>query len=91
MSCVQDFVHYKQLNQWKEHRHAAHDQSTCKYKMYHSDYCFHNGGNSLSQWAVYTSLRKHAYLNILKCLPPKNENFQIEILIYFFHILLLKT
>ena len=24
------------------------------------------------------SLRKHAYLNILKNLPPKNENFQIK-------------
>ena len=23
-------------------------------------------------------LRKHAYLNILKTLPPKNENFQIK-------------
>ena len=23
-------------------------------------------------------LRKHAYSNILKILPPKNENFQIE-------------
>ena len=32
-----------------------------------------------------TSLRKHAYSNILKSLPPKNENFQIKILI-FFHI-----
>ena len=25
-----------------------------------------------------TSLRKHAYSNILKILPPKNENFQIK-------------
>ena len=24
------------------------------------------------------TLRKHAYLNILKILPPKNENFQIN-------------
>ena len=31
------------------------------------------------------SLRKHAYLNILKISPPKAENFQIKILI-FFHI-----
>ena len=30
-------------------------------------------------------LRKHAYSSILKILPPKNENFQIKILI-FFHI-----
>ena len=25
-----------------------------------------------------TTLRKHAYSNILKILPPKNENFQIK-------------
>ena len=31
------------------------------------------------------TLRKHAYSNILKILPPKPENFQIKILI-FFHI-----
>ena len=36
------------------------------------------------------SLRKHAYSNILKILPPKNENFQIKkkSLIFMF---LLKT
>ena len=37
-------------------------------------------------------LRKQAYSNILKILPPKkkkNENFQIKILIFF--IILLKT
>ena len=27
---------------------------------------------------VHISLRKHAYSNILKSLPPKNENFQIK-------------
>ena len=26
----------------------------------------------------YKPLRKHAYSNILKILPPKNENFQIK-------------
>ena len=26
----------------------------------------------------FVSLRKHAYSNILKILPPKNENFQIK-------------
>ena len=31
------------------------------------------------------ALRKHAYSNILKILPPKNENFQIKFL-YIFHI-----
>ena len=35
--------------------------------------------------ATSNPLRKHAYLNILKILPPKNENFQI-IFFYIFHI-----
>ena len=34
---------------------------------------------------ISESLRKHAYSNILKILPPKNENFQIKN-IYIFHI-----
>ena len=34
-------------------------------------------------------LRKQAYSNILKILPPKSENFQMKILIFF--IFLLKT
>ena len=34
-------------------------------------------------------LRKQAYSNILEILPPKHENFQIKILIFF--IFLLKT
>ena len=33
----------------------------------------------------YDTLRKQAYSNILKILPPKTENFQIKILV-FFHI-----
>ena len=32
-----------------------------------------------------SALRKHAYSNILKILPPKTEKFKIKILI-FFHI-----
>ena len=35
------------------------------------------------------ALRKHAYSNKLKILPPKNEKFPIKILIFF--IFLLKT
>ena len=42
-------------------------------------------GNLLSS----QSLRKHAYSNILKILPPKTENFQIKILTFF--LFLLKT
>ena len=37
----------------------------------------------------YNSLRKQANSNILDILPPKNEKFQIKILIFF--IFLLKT
>ena len=33
---------------------------------------------------VYTSLRKQAYLNMLKILPPKIENFQIKIIFFIF-------
>ena len=32
---------------------------------------------------VFFPLRKHAYSNILKILPPKTESFQIKILIFF--------
>ena len=39
-------------------------------------------------WCM-NSLQKHAYSNILKISPPKTENFQIKILIFF--IFLLKT
>ena len=35
---------------------------------------------------IYT-LRKRAYSNILKILPPKNEKFQIKILIFFIFLL----
>ena len=28
--------------------------------------------------SLYKSLRKHAYSNILRILPPKNENFQMK-------------
>ena len=30
------------------------------------------------------TLRKHAYSNILKILPPKTESFQMKILIFFY-------
>ena len=34
---------------------------------------------------ICNTLRKHAYSNILKILPPKNENFQIKFF-YIFHV-----
>ena len=35
---------------------------------------------------ILDTLRKHAYSNILKILPPKNENFQIKKHLIFFLI-----
>ena len=40
-----------------------------------------------SQNTSFQSLRKHAYSNILKILPPQNENFQI----FFFYIFRIST
>ena len=38
-------------------------------------------------WRLLCPLRKHAYSNTLKFLPPKNENFQIKNSnVFFFHI-----
>ena len=34
--------------------------------------------NMAASMTVGFPLRKHAYSNILKILPPKNENFQIK-------------
>ena len=42
-----------------------------------------------SEKVLVDTLRKQAYSNVLKILPPKNENFQIKVLI--FYIFLLKT
>ena len=46
--------------------------------MYHED----ANGFEKKKVSSFQSLRKHAYSNILKILPPKNENFQIN----FFNI-----
>ena len=34
--------------------------------------------SSKTDYSYFWALRKHAYSNILKILPPKNENFQIK-------------
>ena len=34
--------------------------------------------HTVINWIQSLTLRKHAYSNILKILPPKNENFQIK-------------
>ena len=36
-----------------------------------------------NNYYICMSLRKHAYSNILKILPPKNENFQIKCFYFF--------
>ena len=36
------------------------------------------GGSQKTDFDMKVPLRKHAYSNILKILPPKNENFQIK-------------
>ena len=46
-------------------------------------------GTAHIKLAIPTPSRKHAYSYILKILLPKNENFQIKILIFF--MFLLKT
>ena len=50
---------------------------------------------NISLWSAEFSqrvaLRKHAYSNILKKLPPKNENFQIKNSDIIVFIFLLKT
>ena len=43
-----------------------------------SRFCPHMLYISFHEWHFNVSLRKHAYSNILKILPPKNENFQIK-------------
>ena len=44
----------------------------CLVIHFYPDMCIH------SDHDLRCSLRKHAYLNILKKFPPKNENFQIK-------------
>ena len=51
-------------------------------------YCFHIIRPYFAFFFVFVfimlpTLRKQAYSNILKILPPKNENFQIKLLIFF--------
>ena len=42
---------------------------------------------SLTKKTNEKPLRKHAYSNTLKILPPKTESFQIKILIFFIFLL----
>ena len=37
-----------------------------------------SGSSNRISWKLEVALRKHAYSNTLKILPPKNENFQIK-------------
>ena len=67
----------------------------CVFVMQQGD---HNGSTNHNIWTAKrtkhgkksgSALRKHAYSNILKISPPKNERSQINILIFF--LFLLKT
>ena len=48
---------------------------------YHNINC--RFGEAIPMRTYKLSLRKQAYSNVLKILPPKNENFQIKIQIFF--------
>ena len=48
------------------------------YSLYSSKICLHEKKKTL---------QKQAYSNVLKLLPPKNENFQIKIWIFFIFLL----
>ena len=39
------------------------------------------------RWQIVVTLRKQTYSNILNLLTPKNENFQIKILIFLIFLL----
>ena len=48
------------------------DSMICAFQIYRSARCI--------------TLREHTYSNLLKISPPKNSSFQINVLIFFFHI-----
>ena len=50
------------------------DETVCMRRMD----ILHMLDGSFSLDAAQVTLRKHAYTNILKILPPKNENFQVK-------------
>ena len=56
---------------------SSHNSSTVRNILIHTETGIDN------RYPMDLSLRKHAYSNILKILPPKNENFQTKIPIFF--------
>ena len=49
-----------------------------KSRKKNTEFCFPGFCPFIRKKPYNSSLRKHAYSNILKILPPKNENFQIK-------------
>ena len=59
------------------------DKTNATYEITHAQ--TKNNCNVYANNPWYIPLRKYAYSNILKILPPKNENFQIKNF-YILHI-----
>ena len=68
-----DFLNHKQQQQQQQQQIMGCRKFAKFYKLF----------NGTINKTVKESLRKHAYSNILKILPPNNENFQTKILIFF--------
>ena len=74
------------------HEHVCSVQHCSRMKGVNSISCYITVHEHLLNNILFSNrctLRKQAYSNTLKILPPKNDNFQIKILIFF--IFLLKT
>ena len=83
LNIKQDFTRNPNFNYFIENDHP----SANGYKLHHYfpltiNFSLHD---AVLLVIFYAPLRKHAYSNILKILPPETESFQIKILI-FFHI-----
>ena len=81
--CCQKSDSCKSRTEWQT---VDHDE-VAYFELSHMD--LHCTQKRLYKSAGLKALRKHAYSNILKIFPPKNEHFQIKILMFF--IFLLKT
>ena len=59
--------------------HGPKDVRVIEIRLYIGNKTNNKGTNTpIRKLFSSPSLRKHAYLNILKIFPPKNENFQIK-------------
>ena len=63
--------------------HSYSSKSSISFNIYYvlsiyQTFCEIPGYNGIDKSMTNSSLRKHAYSNILKFLPPKTENFQMK-------------